>query len=128
MIGFGCTAAPYYPANSACSGRRGFHHGIDIDMPIGTRVYSAVTGTVITGTLGHAYGDQAFLIRTAHFDVVLGHVGTVYVRNGQRVRAGQLVARSNKLGAPDGPHLHFEVRPAGGNYQSAIDPRRVLFN
>jgi murein DD-endopeptidase MepM/ murein hydrolase activator NlpD len=126
MIPFGCTRAPYYPRVAACSNLGGVHHGIDIDMPVGTRVRSNVAGTVVKGTLGTAYGSKAFLVRTAHYDYVLGHVGTVYVTNGQQVSVGQLLARSDQLGAPDGPHLHFEVRPRGGTYRDAIDPTKAL--
>ncbi len=126
MIPFGCTAAPYYPRVAACAPRGGIHHGIDIDMPVGTRIFSNVNGAVVKGTVGTAYGAKAFLIRTSTRDYVLGHVGTVYVSNGQRVSAGQLIARSNDLGAPDGPHLHFEVRPRGGSYRDAVNPRAFL--
>ena len=65
LIPFGCTKAPYYPRVAACSNRGGIHHGIDIDMPVGTRIYSNVSGTVVKGSLGAAYGPKAFVIRTA---------------------------------------------------------------
>ena len=52
MIWFGCTPAPYYPPAAGCRGGMGFHHGIDVDMPRGTAVRSAVYGTVVKGTLG----------------------------------------------------------------------------
>ncbi len=94
LIPYGCTKAPYYPRVPACSNRGGIHHGIDVDMPVGTRIYSNVSGTVVKGTLGTAYGPKAFLIRTAKFDYVLGHVGKVHVADGERVVPGQLVARS----------------------------------
>jgi murein DD-endopeptidase MepM/ murein hydrolase activator NlpD len=126
LIGFGCTAAPYYPRVASCGYRGGFHHGIDVDMPVGTKVYSNVAGTVVKGTLGSAYGPKAFLVRTARYDYVLGHVGAVHVVNGQQVVVGQLLARSDRLGAPDGPHLHFEVRPRGGTYRQALDPAKAL--
>src|SRR5262245_60503213 len=37
MIGYGCTPAPYYTHDPRCPGRQGFHHGIDVAMPCGTR-------------------------------------------------------------------------------------------
>ena len=125
-IPFGCTPAPYYPRVASCGYRGGVHHGIDVDMPRGTPIFSNVTGRVVKGTLGSAYGPKAFLIRTERRDYVLGHVGVVYVSAGERVSTGQLVARSDRLGAPDGPHLHFEVRPRGGSFRSAVDPTRAL--
>jgi len=127
MIPFGCTEAPYYPRDRTCPrARPGRHHGIDTFMPCGTRVRSAVRGVVVRRDLGTAYGRLAFVISTGRYDFVLGHVRRVYVRPGDRVRPGQLVARSGKLAAPDGCHLHFEKRPAGAGYLSAVDPLASL--
>ena len=46
MIGFGCTTAPYYAHDPRCPGKQGFHHGIDVVMPCGTPLTSAVDGVV----------------------------------------------------------------------------------
>jgi murein DD-endopeptidase MepM/ murein hydrolase activator NlpD len=132
MIPFGCTEAPYYPRDRSCPrSRPGRHHGIDTFMPCGTAVRSGVRGVVVRRDLGSAYGRLAFVIRAGRYDFVLGHVRRVYVGPGDRVRPGQLVARSGRLGAPDGCHLHFEKRPAGAGYLAAVDPlgslhRRVV--
>lgn len=132
MIGFGCTRAPYYSPDPRCEDRRGFHHGLDIAMPCGTRLYAGIRGRVVhpsaSGSLGAAYGPRGFRIRNhrAGVDMVIGHVRRVYVEPGQRVRKGQLIARASDAGAPDGCHLHFEVRPAGDGYRSAIRPHGYL--
>ncbi len=130
MIGFGCTRAPYYSPDPRCPGRQGFHHGIDVAMPCGTPLTSAVRGTVVDpsspGAPGPAYGPHAFRIRTGDVDVLVGHVLRVYVGPGDAVRPGRLVARANDQGAPDGCHLHFEVRRAGGGLGAAVDPAPYL--
>lgn len=125
-INYGCNGTGYYPHDSRCPGSQGFHHGIDISMPYGTPVISAVRGTVIRGGLGSAYGYKAFIVRTKHYDILLGHVSKVLVRSGQRVAPGQVIAKSGDLGAPDGSHLHFEVRQIGQGYTSALNPMRQL--
>jgi murein DD-endopeptidase MepM/ murein hydrolase activator NlpD len=132
MIGFGCTRAPYYAPAPRCSDRRGFHHGLDVAMPCGTKLFAGFRGRVVrphsAGALGPAYGAKAFRVRNPArgVDVVIGHVKRVYVEPGERVRRGQLVARANKLGAPDGCHLHFETRPVRGGYASAVRPHPYL--
>jgi len=127
MIPFGCTRAPYYPRNTSCPRTRpGKHHGIDMFMPCGTRIRSAVKGRVVQPNLGQAYGRYGLKIRSDGFDYVIGHARRLLVEPGQRVRPGQVVARSGKLAAPDGCHLHFEKRPARAGYLSAVDPERSL--
>jgi len=147
MIGFGCTPAPYYDPAPGCPHSEGFHHGIDVALPCGAWLFSAVDGVVAPargpGAPGPAYGPRAFRIRvstgsttgtgstsgagpTTGVDVLLGHVRVAYVHPGDRVHRGDLVARADRLGAPDGCHLHLEVRPAGGGYASAVDPASYL--
>jgi murein DD-endopeptidase MepM/ murein hydrolase activator NlpD len=127
MIPFGCTRAPYYSRDPSCPrARPGKHHGIDMFMPCGTWIRSAVRGRVVVADLGPAYGRYGLKIRAGRYDFVLGHARRLLVRPGQRVRPGQVVARSGRRAAPDGCHLHFEKRPAGAGYLSAVDPERSL--
>ncbi|WP_179199767.1 M23 family metallopeptidase, partial [Streptomyces sp. NRRL B-24572] len=53
------------------------------------------------------------------------HLSALTVREGQRVHAGQRIARSGSTGNSSGPHLHFEVR-TGPGYGSDIDPLAYL--
>lgn len=130
MIGFGCTRAPYYDHDPRCPGREGFHHGVDVAMACGTRLFSGVDGTVLPadapGAPGPAYGVHPFRIRAGTVDVLLGHARQVYVSPGQHVHRGQPIALSSDSGAPDGCHLHFEVRRHGTGLSGAIAPARWL--
>ena len=130
MIGFGCTTAPWYSPDARCPGRQGFHHGIDVAMPCGTPLFSAVDGVVVDpsapGAPGPAYGVHPFRIRAGDHDVLVGHAIHVFVRPGQHVRVGQRIGLAGDSGAPDGCHLHFEVRRAGGGLSTAVDPARWL--
>ncbi len=88
MIGYGCTPAPYYDHDTRCPGDQGFHHGIDVAMPCGTPLFSAVRGVVLdpsaSGSPGSAYGERPFRIRTADRDVLIGHARRVFVEPGTR--------------------------------------------
>jgi murein DD-endopeptidase MepM/ murein hydrolase activator NlpD len=132
MVAFGCTRAPYYDPDPRCTKRHGYHHGLDLAMPCGTTLYAAYRTRVVdpssSGSLGSAYGPWAFRLRSARFhkDFVIGHVRRVFVEPGDLVARGQRIARASDAGAPDGCHLHIEVRPVGGGYQSAVRPYRFL--
>ena len=129
MIGFGCTRAPYYAPDIRCAKQHGFHHGIDVAMPCGTRLYSDRRARVVSNdSLGPAYGTNPLLLRSSRlgWDLVIGHTRRVFVHPGDRVRPGTPIARASDNGAPDGCHLHFEARPRAGGYQSAVAPYRFL--
>jgi murein DD-endopeptidase MepM/ murein hydrolase activator NlpD len=132
MVPFGCTKAPYYDPSPLCPDDEGFHHGLDIAMDCGTKLFAGLRGTIVRpdspGALGPAYGPYAFRIRNQRLDLdfVIGHVKKVYVEPGDHVRRGDLIARASDQGAPDGCHLHFEARPKGDSYEAAVSPTRYL--
>lgn len=95
------------------------HEGIDIADPIGTPVLSVMDGEVISAGGANGFGKW---VRVQHDDgsiSVYGHVNTIHVSVGQRVTAGEQIATIGNEGRSTGPHLHFEIRPAGG---SPVDP------
>jgi murein DD-endopeptidase MepM/ murein hydrolase activator NlpD len=129
MIPFGCTRAPYYSPDPRCVDNRGFHHGIDIAMPCGTRLRSDRWGWVVSNdALGPAYGVNPIRLRNKKhgFDIVIGHTRRVFVKPGDRIRPGTLLGRASDSAAPDGCHLHFEKRALAGGLASATHPRKML--
>ena len=127
MIPFGCTEAPYYSPDPRCSDNHGFHHGIDVAMACGTKLFAARRATVVDpASLGPAYGTTPLLLHTDHWDLVIGHVRKRYVEPGDVVRRGQVIALASDNGAPDGCHLHFEKRAPGGGLDTATYPRGLL--
>ena len=129
MVPYGCTAAPYYDHDPRCPGVQGFHHGLDVAMPCGTPLYAGKRVRVVDHSgLGPAYGENPVLLRNRKlgFDLVIGHTRKVFVEPGDRVRRGEIFARANDSGAPDGCHLHFEVRAIGGGLDTARWPRPLL--
>ena len=131
MIPFGCTEAPYYSPDPRCSDAGhdgwGFHHGIDVAMACGTKLFAGRQATVVDpGSLGPAYGTSPLLLHTAAWDLVIGHTRKRFVAPGDTVRRGELIALASDNGAPDGCHLHFEKRAPGGGLDSATYPKGLL--
>ena len=90
------------------------HQGIDIAVPTGTTVRAVGAGTVLTAGWSSGYGR---LVTIEHADGTItayAHLSAWLVDAGDRVTAGTPVARSGNTGRSTGPHLHFEVRKAGG--------------
>ena len=89
-------------------GRR--HDGIDIAAPEGTHVLAAEAGTVIYAGEQAGYGAIAILRHEGGLVTLYAHNKRLLVREGDRVKRGEPIARVGQTGKTTGPHLHFEVR------------------
>ena len=99
------------------------HYGLDIANSIGTPIVAAADGVVVEAGPASGFG---LWVRVQHADgtiTVYGHVDTFSVREGERVKAGEQIARMGNRGQSTGPHLHFEVWESGGR---KINPRPWL--
>lgn len=87
------------------------HNGIDIDVPGGTVVSAAASGTVFNvDDDPDGIGLAVYLAHADDFYTVYGHLSQIQVRPGESVSAGQQIALSGNTGLSNGPHLHFEIR------------------
>ncbi len=109
---------------SSCFGPRNgsFHYGIDIAAPIGTPVYTPLSGRVSRSGAASGFGQAVYITHDNGDVTVYGHVSRIFVSTGQRVYAGQNIAAVGNEGYSTGPHLHFEVHENGNLYGNAIDP------
>jgi lipoprotein NlpD len=96
------------------------HDGIDIAAPEGSAVGAAAAGTVVYTGQQSGYGSIVILRHASGLLTVYAHASTILVSEGDRVEAGQPVARVGHSGRTSGPHLHFEVR-------EGTRPRNPLF-
>lgn len=89
------------------------HTGVDIDNRSLPPVYAADAGTVeFSGRLG-AYGNLVVINHGAGLQTYYAHNTANYVKKGEVITKGQVVAKVGSTGRSTGPHLHFEVRKNG---------------
>ncbi len=87
-----------------------FHDGIDISAPLGTPVVAAQDGEVVFSDELRGYGNVIIIRHRDGYATVYAHNRTNQVREGQRVRRGQVIAAVGDSGHTTGANLHFEVR------------------
>jgi len=112
-----------YPVTSYFGEKRegSYHHGVDFGLPEGTPLYSVTDGEVVFAGWAGDYGKMVKITNYC-FDFIYGHMDTITVEEGDTVAAGQRIDTSGNTGKSTGPHLHFEMRPAGGDLNSSFNP------
>lgn len=99
------------------------HKGVDYAAPSGTPIKAAGDGKVTVAGVQNGYGNVVILDHGAGITTLYGHMSRFAsgIRNGTRVKQGQVVGFVGSTGAATGPHLHYEYR-INGAYK---DPRTV---
>ena len=113
--------SPYGWRRHPISGKRKFHHGVDVagSFPV-TAAGDGVVTKIGWSPLG---GGHTVLIDHGQIVTVYYHgAHRTGLRKGQRVSAGEFVYTSGTTGASTGNHLHFEVRKRGGRWGNTLDP------
>jgi murein DD-endopeptidase MepM/ murein hydrolase activator NlpD len=104
------------------TGEKGFHRGVDFKATYGVSVFAAASGRVIFAGVSGGYGNLIQIRHAEGYLTYYGHLSKILVKQGQRVRRGQLIGKVGATGRVTGPHLHFEIRKNG----KAIDPLPLI--
>ena len=83
------------------------HEGIDLVADVGTPVHATGDGTVSYVGQRGGYGNVVEIDNGFGYSTVYGHLEKALVREGQKVKRGQVIALSGDSGLSTGPHLHY---------------------
>jgi murein DD-endopeptidase MepM/ murein hydrolase activator NlpD len=103
-------------------GDRRFHTGIDFGAAMGTPIYAIAPGRVEFAGERGGYGNAVIVNHGGGKSTLYGHASKLYVKEGQQVTRGQIIAAVGSTGMSTAPHLHFEVRVN----DKPINPRPYL--
>lgn len=98
------------------------HSGIDFVTPTGTPIVATGDGTVIKAGQDPAYGNFIEIAHADGFVSKYAHNSKLFVKPGQSITRGQLIANSGSTGRSTGPHLHYEIHQ-NNNY---LNPAKIL--
>lgn len=100
-----------------------WHAGIDIVGDEGDPIVAPAAGRAMRVRESHeGYGNMLEIDHGGGYVIRYAQLSAFEVREGEQVRAGQLIARVGSTGRATGPHLHLEVWRDG----VALDPALVL--
>lgn len=102
---------------------RKLHAGVDIAVPVGTKLYSAVTGTVTISRYSESAGNYVTVRTDTGWTVTFMHMDSRAVAAGDRVEQGDFVGLSGNTGKSTGPHLHLQVENEEGK---TVDPVFII--
>ncbi|MBQ8504034.1 MAG: M23 family metallopeptidase [Clostridia bacterium] len=95
------------------TGEWSFHTGLDIAAAQGTKIRSALSGTVTTVGEDSRAGKYIIVTHSQGFQTFYCHCSEILAEEGMNLNKGETVALVGSTGWSTGPHLHFEVRRNG---------------
>lgn len=98
------------------------HRGIDIAAPNGTPIYASAAGRVVIVSDMYMSGNTVFIAHGHGVTTAYLHMDRMDVKNGQMVKAGDVIGIVGSTGRSSGAHLHFGVYWD----QVALDPELFI--
>jgi murein DD-endopeptidase MepM/ murein hydrolase activator NlpD len=99
------------------------HSGVDWAGPIGTPIFAAGNGTILSAGWDSGYGRRIEIQHANGYVTTYNHMSGFArgATEGARVKQGQVIGYLGQTGLATGPHLHYEVL-VNGHF---VDPMRV---
>ena len=83
----------------------------DIANPAAPGIMAADSGIVVLAEYSrYGYGNHVIVDHGGGLSTLYGHLTESYVKVGDRVSRGQVIAKMGSTGRSTGTHLHFETR------------------
>ena len=116
--GFGCRIHPIHKIQQ-------FHAGMDFTCKQGTPIHSTGDGRAVYAEYAtNGYAMPVLVVHGFGYQTLYAHMSKLQVRNGQRVKRGDVLGLVGNTGLSVGPHLHYEVH----RNEEAVDPANYYFN
>lgn len=109
------------------------HHGIDYAQAGTHDIYAVADGTVSRSYTSSSYGECIMIVHNIGgqaWESVYAHLraGSRRVREGQKVKQGQVIGIMGNTGRSSGQHLHFELHKGRWNVNktNAVNPENYV--
>jgi len=103
----------YYYKNPNKVVSHSWHLGYDLASTSHAPIRSSNRGTVVFAGYNGIYGNMPIIDHGFGLYTLYGHCSSVLVNEGDKVRAGEIIAKTGKTGLALGDHLHFGMLVQG---------------
>ena len=100
------------------------HKGLDFAASTGTPIYATGDGSVKVSEFNSGYGNMVVLKHGNGYESLYAHMSRSKVRNGQKVKRGDVIGYVGSTGLSTGAHLHYEIHKNG----ETVDPVMYFYN
>ncbi len=120
----GWVTSGFGPRVSPFTEKPAWHDGLDIGASPNAPVQAPAQGRVVSVSFDSKMGNMVKLDHGYGIETVYGHLAKSLVKEGQRVKRGDVVALVGSTGLSTGPHLHYMVKKNG----QALDPTKFILD
>lgn len=88
-----------------------YHTGVDLGCQYREPIYAVQDGIAAKVSYGWSggYGNMVLLQHNGGFQTLYGHNDQIFIKQGQSVKQGQIIASCGNSGRSTGTHSHFSI-------------------
>ena len=98
------------------------HPGIDFKGNTGDPIKATADGMIKFAGYRGGYGNCVIIAHANEFETLFGHLSRILAKEGQKIKAGDVIGLLGSTGRSTGPHVHYEVMKNG----KRMDPETFL--
>jgi murein DD-endopeptidase MepM/ murein hydrolase activator NlpD len=118
----GWVTSGFGPRVSPFTEKPAWHDGLDIGAAANAPIQAPAQGRVTVVGFDPKMGNVVKIDHGFGIETLYGHLAKSLVKEGQRVKRGEVVALVGSTGLATGPHLHYMVKVNG----QALDPLKYI--
>jgi len=99
------------------------HKGIDFIAQKGTEIFAAADGVAVSVRVSSSFGNVVEIDHGYGIQTLYAHMSKFNIKNGQKIKRGQVIGYVGNSGLSAGSHLHYEVHVNG----KEVDPVSYFF-
>ena len=106
----GWVTSGFGPRISPFTGQLAMHDGLDIGAAPNTQIQAPAAGRVIAAGFDAGMGNVVTIDHGNGVQSQFGHLAKALVKEGQKVKRGDVIALLGSTGRSTGPHLHYMLK------------------